>query len=168
MTVARLHNWRIGVAVLSLATISCAASLPAHAANLENMAFMTGTCERLVVDGKDFASRCGAKIIQSIYDDGRTRWYLTIGDDGAVATFSGTSGAKPDADSQIQDLDSVVLNLGVKTAPPTTEAISGQCLYSNPYNGPTSVTCIAKNKNGDVSVLEFRTDGQPPQFMNKK
>jgi hypothetical protein len=168
MTVIRTPVLRASLATLSFAAILFANFVPATAANLQNMAMSTGTCERLVVDGRDFTSGCAGKIIQSIYDDGRTGWYLMVGDKGTVVTLSGMSGAKPDADSQIQDLDSLILNLGVKNAPSSKEAISGQCLYSNPNNGPTSITCVAKNNQAAVSVLEFRTDGRPPQFMNKK
>jgi hypothetical protein len=168
MAFIHMQDWRVSAAVLIFVASSGAPCLPATAADrLENLGLMTGTCERLVIDGKDLTGDCAGKIIQSIYDDGRTGWYMMIGDKGAVVTLSGMSGAKPDADSQLQDLDSVIWGGAAKGAPAKTETITGQCLYSNPNNGPTSITCIAKNQTGDVSVLEFRTDGKPPEFMKK-
>jgi hypothetical protein len=151
------------VALLILIT-----SVPStDAAALQNMAMATGSCERLVVDGHDFTKDCGGgKIMQSAYRDGRTGWYLTIGNDGAVVTLSGMSGAKPDPDSQTQTVDEIILNLGIGGVKPTTEKVSGTCLYGNPYKGPVSITCTAKNAEGAITAMEFRTDGTPPQLMN--
>lgn len=159
-----LFSWSLSAAftvAIGLASVTTAAP-----PQLENMAMLTGTCERLIVDGHDFTSGCtSGKIIQSIYSNGRTGWYLPIGDKGALVTLTGISGAKPDANSQIQSVDGLFVNLGIPGVKPTSEHITGSCLYSNPYLGPTSITCTAKNATGATTVLEFRTDGSAPQFM---
>ncbi|WP_156351967.1 hypothetical protein [Devosia sp. Leaf64] len=134
--------------------------------DLQGMASLTGTCERLVMDGKDFSAGCSTTIIQSIYSTGRTGFTVTVGDKGTVVTFSGAEGAKPDPDSQLQSVDKVILNLGIEGVPPTSSATTGNCAYSNPYNGPMTISCQAIDDRGGAYLLQFRTDGSEPKFTD--
>jgi len=134
--------------------------------DLEGMASLTGTCERLVMDGNDFSANCSSTILQSIYSNGRTGFTLTVGEKGTVITFSGIQGAKPDPDSQLQSVDKVILNLGIEGVPPTSAATTGSCAYSNPYNGPMTISCQAVDDKGGAYLLQFRTDGTEPKFTD--
>ncbi|WEX76852.1 hypothetical protein PYH37_005201 [Sinorhizobium numidicum] len=111
--------------------------------------------------GDNLSDRCSGKIVQTIYSTGRTGFTVVIGDKGAV-TFSGLEGAKPDADTQLQSLDRIILNLGIEGVPPSSKAVAGNCAYSNPYRGPTTVSCQGVDAANGAYLLQFRTDGSPP------
>ncbi|MBY3220906.1 hypothetical protein [Rhizobium laguerreae] len=81
------------------------------------MAILKGACEKLIMKGDDLTEHCSNQIIQSIYNTGRTGFTVTVGDKGTVMTFSGLEGAKPDPDTQLQDLDFIILNLGTRASP---------------------------------------------------
>jgi hypothetical protein len=112
--------------------------------------------------GNDFSAGCGGKIVQSIHATGRTGFTVTIGEKGAVSTWSGMEGAKPDADSQLQSLDKVMLNLGIDGVLPTSTDVTGNCAYSNPYKGPMTISCQGSDSSGGAYLLQFRTDGSEP------
>lgn len=133
---------------------------------LTGMASLTGECERLVAAGKNFSDDCNGMILQSIYDSGRTGFTVTVGDKGVAMTFSGIEGAKPDADSQLQTLDRVILNLGIEGVDPTSTAVKGGCAYSNPYLGPMTISCQGTGTNGEAYLLQFRTDGSEPKISD--
>lgn len=147
-----------------LITLGATASFAQGLNDLEGLASLTGTCERLVMDGNDFSANCSSSILQSIYSTGRTGFTVTVGDKGTVVTFSGIQGAKPDPDSQLQSVDKVILNLGIKGVPPTSTEATGSCAYSNPYLGPMTISCQAVDESGGAYLLQFRTDGSEPKF----
>jgi hypothetical protein len=143
------------------------ASPSAAAAELQNLASLAGTCERLVMAGKDLSAGCSGRIIQSAYDDGRTGFTVLVGDKGVAITWSGIQGAKPDADSQLQSLDRVILNLNIEGVAPTSTSMTGSCAYSNPYKGPMIISCQGMDIEGKAYLLQFRTDGSEPVFMGE-
>ncbi|MBW9051026.1 hypothetical protein [Rhizobium mesosinicum] len=160
-------RFSVTTSLLALGIASCA--LPSRAqdlSNLNGMAALTGSCEKLIMAGRDFSDHCGSQIIHSIYNNGRTGFTVTLGDKGTVATFSGLEGAKPDADTQLQDLDMVIFNLGIEGVPPTTTAVKGGCGYSNPYKGPMTISCQATSSKGEAYLLQFRSDGSPPKMTD--
>ena len=116
--------------------------------------------------GKDLTIGCDNSIIQAAYNTGRVEFHILIGKDGASVVFSGIDGAKPDKNTQIQDLDSITFNLNIPGIRPNTEAVSGTCSYSNPYLGPMTIACQAVGKDKGAYILEFRTDGSEPQFIS--
>ncbi|MEH6691130.1 MAG: hypothetical protein V7774_08100 [Pseudorhizobium pelagicum] len=132
---------------------------------LTAIAHLTGNCERLVMAGTDMSPHCDGKILQSIYDNGRTGFTVIVGDKGTVATFSGMQGAKPDPDSQLQSVDKVLLNLGIEGVPPSVDEVNGGCAYGNPFKGPMTISCHATNDDKKAYLLEFRTDGSEPVFQ---
>ena len=151
--------------VFSLAGVA----MPTNAQDLSNltgMAVLRGHCEKLIMAGKDFSDHCGSQIVQSIYNTGRTGFTVTIGDKGTVATFSGLEGAKPDADTQLQDLDLVIFNLGIEGVESTKSSVKGGCGYSNPFKGPTTISCQATSDKGEAYFLQFRSDGSPPKMTD--
>jgi hypothetical protein len=111
--------------------------------------------------GNDMSEHCGGKIIQTIYKTGRTGFTVPVGDKDTLVTFSGMEGAKPDVNSQLQDVDRVILNLSIDGVPPSVKSVSGSCAYANPYLGPMTISCNATAGN-DAYLLEFRTDGSEP------
>lgn len=134
--------------------------------DLTAMVSLTGACERLVAAGKNFSDDCNGMILQSIYKTGRTGFSVTIGDKGVAMTFSGMEGAKPDADSQLQSLDKVILNLNIDGVEPTSTEVTGGCAYSNPYLGPMTISCQATGPKGEAYLLQFRTDGSEPKLSD--
>lgn len=162
-----------GVRHLMLAATLAAATLlvPAQVAaqglsDLTAIASLTGDCERLVADGKNFSNNCNGMILQSTYKTGRTGFSVTVGDKGVAITFSGIEGAKPDADSQLQSVDKVLLNLNIEGVEPTSTAVTGGCAYSNPYRGPMTISCQATGPKGEAFLLQFRTDGSEPKLSD--
>ena len=133
--------------------------------DLNALAIVSGRCEKLVVSGNDMSSHCGDKIVQSMYKTGRTGFTVTVGDKGTVVTFTGIEGAKPDANSQLQSVDKVILNLNIKGVPPSSTSANGSCSYSNPYLGPMTISCSATSGK-DAYLLEFRTDGSEPKLTD--
>lgn len=131
--------------------------------DLTAMAAVTGKCERLVMAGTDMSEHCNSKIIQSIYSTGRTGFTILVGDKGTAVTFSGMEGAKPDANSQLQTIDKVILNLNIEGVAPSITSATGSCSYGNPYLGPVTISCNATSGK-DAFLLEFRTDGSEPRF----
>lgn len=134
--------------------------------NLTGMAILKGKCEKLTMKGDDLTEHCGNQIVQSIYNTGRTGFTVTVGDKGTVITFSGLEGAKPDQDTQLQDLDFIILNLGIEGVTPARTPVRGGCGYSNPYKGPTTISCQATGEKGEAYLLQFRSDGSPPSMTD--
>ncbi len=144
------------------------ASVPAAAqgmGDLNGVAMVTGTCERLVVAGEDMTNTCEGRLIQSIYRTGRTGFTVNIGSGGAI-TFSGIEGEKPDADSQLQSVDKVIVNGGKDGGPISSKDVTGSCFYENPFKGPAVTKCEGSDAEKGAYVLQFRTDGTPPKLLN--
>jgi hypothetical protein len=156
---------RIWVAV-AMTMASAVPVLGQDLSNLKGIAILTGVCERAIAGGTDMSEYCLGKLVQSIYSNGRTGFTATIGDKGTVLTFSGIEGAKPDADSQLQSVDKIILNLGIEGVEPSSADVTGGCAYSNPYKGPMTVSCQAVTAEGSAYLLQFRTDGSPPQITD--
>lgn len=161
------RNW-LSIPVLCLVIFAggYVPTLAQDLTNLTGMASLSGDCERLVAAGNNFSDDCNGLILQSIYRTGRTGFTVTVGDKGVVMTFSGMEGAKPDADSQLQSLDKVILNLGIDGVPPTSTDVTGGCAYSNPYNGPMTISCQGVDPKGEAYLLQFRTDGSEPKITD--
>lgn len=144
------------------------ASVPAVAqgmGDLSGVAMVTGTCERLVVAGEDMTNTCEGRLIQSIYRTGRTGFTVNIGSGGAI-TFSGIEGEKPDADSQLQSVDKVIVNRGKDGGPISSKGVTGSCFYENPFKGPATTKCEGTDAEKGAYFLQFRTDGTPPNLLN--
>lgn len=155
--------------VLGVTALTMFDPLPvAIAAELTGIASLTGTCERIVMAGKDMSAHCDGKILQTTYDTGRTGFTVFVGQDGVAITMSGLEGAKPDENSQLQSLDRVILNLNIEDVAPSEEPVEGSCAYSNPYLGPMTVSCQAVDRKGGAYLLQFRTDGSEPKFSDLK
>lgn len=169
---APLVNLELGRSARSSETPDAAAaavSEPEQATGLSDLivtAMLSGSCERLVVAGDTFSDYCNGGIIQSVYSTGRAGFTLAIGDKGGAVTFSGIEGTKPNADSQLQSLDKVVFTIGIEEVPPNVTAVTGSCVYGNPYKGPVTISCQGTDADNRPYLLQFRTDGSPPSITD--
>jgi hypothetical protein len=123
---------------------------------------MNGTCQRLIIAGNDASSSCQGKLTNTMYRTGRSGFTFLAGD-VAVVTFSGAdSPAK--GDQAVIRLDKVIFTLvGTGTEPNVVNA-TGSCSYTNPYAGPSHVSCSASTKAGRFSA-SFVSDGAPPDLQ---
>lgn len=152
------------VVALGLGMAMLLSSFPIHSAELTGIATVTGTCEYLALAGKNLTRDCVGKIVQSMYDNGRTGFTVVVGEDGVAITMSGMQGGKPDADSQLQAVDRVILNLNIDGVAPSDVSAKGACAYTNPYLGRAIFTCHAVDDSGGSYLLQFRTDGSAPSI----
>lgn len=133
----------------------------ANSAELDAGIVHDGECQMLIVKGNDLSDGCSDKILQMVYDNGRIGFTLPVGDKGTVITFSGMLKPEYSNDDQLQTVDAIILNLNIDGVPPTTNEVSGECKYSNPYHGQMGINCNATSQNGSEYHLRFRTDGEP-------
>lgn len=133
------------------------------------IAMLSGECQYVAISGNNFSKFCQGSIVQSVYEnEPRTGFTVVIGagdDVNAIITFSGLEAVKPDADSQLQTVDKVILNLGMEDVEPAVTVVKGSCAYTNPTKGPATISCHAFDDDKSSYILHFRTDGSPPKFM---
>lgn len=156
----------IKVVIGALALGAAVATATAQAATLTGIATLTGTCEKLVLPDVDMSKDCKGKIIQSIYDTGRTGFTVFVGPHDVAVTMSGLEGPKPDQDTQLQSVDMLIFNLNIEGVDPSTEKLQGSCAYANPYLGPMTISCQANDQKGGGYLMQFRTDGSEPQMAD--
>jgi len=151
---------------LSTAIAACLLGLAgnAHAAPLDYVATMNGTCSHLVFGGRDGSKACLPKVVNDVHKDGRTGFTFLVGD-LAVVTFSGAAQqVKDDANTVTQPLDEVVFTLTGTGASPKTIKAAGVCTYTNPYAGPGKVDCTAHTSQGSFEA-SFVSDGRAPSIQ---
>jgi len=126
------------------------------------LATVKGTCDRLVIGGRDVTAQCTGTLLNTSYSTGRVGFYF-VTSDGAALTFTGmgSSQIKPDPDTAVQPVDGVIF--GFKGQFDRTEAV-GTCRFTNPYARPGVVSCRADTVGGAFAA-EFTTDGQPPEVL---
>lgn len=155
------------ILLCSIFFAAIATSTLANNPEITNIAVLSGKCEKLVMRGKDLTIGCSDYIMQEVYNFGRINFIMLIGQDGARAIFSGFDGAKPDANTQIQDLDQIIFDLNIPGVKSNLIKASGTCVYSNPYLGPMTIMCQAVDEKNGAYALEFRTDGRDPIFISQ-
>lgn len=123
------------------------------------LVILSGTCTKLIVNGKDQTSECGNKILNTDYSDSRTGFYFTTNSD-LILTLSGIGDrqVKLDANNVVMPIDMVILGLKEQNDPVT---VVGTCKFANPYLGPVLVTCKAEGALGTFEG-SFMTDGSKP------
>ncbi|WP_114227210.1 MULTISPECIES: hypothetical protein [Sphingomonas] len=148
----------------AILAIAAGTNLPAQTSDLTNLkavAIMHGRCRSLVVAGKDASRACSSLVTNSMYRTGRGGFVFTAGD-LAVVTFSGfDTGAQGDI-AEIK-LDHVIFSLIGTGTPRNTVPATGTCTYTNPYAGPSHITCTALTKSGRFAAT-FLSNGQEPEF----
>ena len=127
--------------------------------DLRSIAFLRGTCERLVVAGEDRTESCHSALTNLAYHHGRTSFAFV--DNGAqmMISFSGVAVTETGDDRRLTlDLLSRASGDGATIESEPTE---GYCDYGNPRAGPTTVRCEGVTVSGRFSGL-FTSDGEPP------
>lgn len=146
----------LGLALISFQVVS---------SPLKHLFSMAGSCQSLIVEKSNLSKGCNDRIMQSTHSDGRIGFTVSIGDKGAVATFSGFEDSNVDANTGRIKIDTLIFNLNIQNVPPTSKAIQGECIYTNPYIGKATIACQAIDENRQPFVLKFKTDGKEPQVI---
>ena len=149
----------LATALATGAALAGAAPAPGQdLSNLQSMVFLTGSCERLVVAGRDATAGCRGVVLNLNYRTGRTSFAFTEGD-ARMVSFSGM-GTRAEGDVARHALDAITIAEGPEAAVESLAA-TGSCEYSNPYAGRSYVRCTASTEAGDYRA-DFTSDGQPP------
>lgn len=122
---------------------------------------VTGTCEALVVGKQQFSNTCSQKLLNVSYPNGRVGFYFVL-EDGRIITFSGMDGANPTPDSDVIDLDKVIVSRKDTPDTPDVFPAKGTCGFGNPMKGAMTVSCEGTLADGQAFSARFTTDGKPP------
>ena len=117
-----------------------------------------GACSQLMQDNKELL--CKGVLMNTEYDDGTTGFYFIEKEPGdKILTFSGFGSDQqtilPDT-SVLQPIKRVIQKDG-------NLAVSGQCIFENPYAGPANIECEAVASNGAWFIGHFLSDGSKPK-----
>lgn len=132
--------------------------------NLDGFGFMNGTCQRLILAGKDVSKDCEGKVTNTMYEStGRTGFLFVTRSGNVVVNFSGVD-TPAVGDHAASVLDHVIFTQG-KTGSKRVKhrgyVATGTCTYTNPYAGPSHINCSASTEKGLFSA-SFVSDGKPP------
>ncbi len=125
------------------------------------MVSVTGKCDALVVGDRQLSGDCSAKLLNVVYPDGRTGFYFVL-TDGRIVAFSGMDGENPTPDSDVVDLDKVIISRKDTPDTPDVFQVKGACGFGNPMKGPMTVSCEGTLSDGGRFSAAFTTDGKPP------
>jgi len=130
--------------------------------NLASLATMTGTCASLVVRGADVTNACEGRVLNSAHTDGRSGFAFIQGR-SAIVSFAGQDSAAI-GDRATLHVDMVLVARTDSGAAPKPEILraTGECTYTNPYIGVSTIICRAATSEGAFSAT-FRSDGRPPE-----
>ena len=137
-----------------------AASAPSEqsvADRIDNIATLGGQCQSLVVANDNHNDVCGAQLINIAYVSGESSFMIAVGDGNMVSFFGRDSTAVGNAATIA--ISRITATFGDDT---TSLSARGQCRYTNPYAGVSTVTCNATTARGLRYSLVFRSDGNPP------
>lgn len=117
-----------------------------------------GTCERIVVVGRQAQCARGAKILYSHLGNGRTLITVSLADRRTVS-FVGESDSQPEPTTYRLALARV--RVGTPAESDVADA-AGECLVQLARDGSVvfRVDCSAIHRDGRRSELRFRSDGQ--------
>ncbi|MDP4024536.1 hypothetical protein Q8W71_18080 [Methylobacterium sp. NEAU 140] len=134
-----------------LALVCAGLCLP-QAASAQAALRLDGTCEKLVIAGRDASAGCAGTLMNAVSRN-RTSFDFTASD-GRILSFSG-NGAQQEATEETDPLQPInVVSEGAAGAP--TLAI-GACRFSTPEPGKTAIACEAKAADGRAYAGTFVT-----------
>lgn len=125
------------------------------------MVSVGGRCGKLVVGKRTLTDTCTGKLLNVTYPDGRTGFYFVLAD-GRIVTFSGMDGDNPTPDTDVVDLDKVIMTRKDTPDKPDVLSATGTCRFGNPMQGPMTVSCEGRLSRGGAFSATFTTDGKPP------
>ncbi|UFZ02495.1 hypothetical protein LQG66_24820 [Bradyrhizobium ontarionense] len=129
---------------------------------LTGMAIVKGTCQKLVIAGKDRSLECTGSLLNTDYDDQRTGVYFTLLD-GGVITFSnrGDLEERAGSDKHVAPVDLVIIGQ-YPNKKINRVAAKGRCRYGNPFKGPSLIECSADSELGRFEAT-FLSNGEKPE-----
>lgn len=138
----------------SCLALACAALVPAlpGPARAQTVLRLEGTCQRLVIDGRDLSASCAGTLVNAVSGN-RTRFDFAAGD-GRTLSFGG-NGARQDATEETDPLQPINLVLIDRSGTPTLAI--GACRFSTPQPGRTAITCEASAADGRAFAGTFVT-----------
>jgi len=150
-----LRRFASSAAFLIMANASAYSAEPSALAEIE------GQCTKFVYAGRALDG-CKNVLLNTIYKDGRTGFYLLSGSN--IVTFSGHGSrqVKRGVDDIIQPIDTVITAINGKAS---GIKATGSCRFGNPYKGAVKIQCAADTRNGRFEA-DFLTNGQPPSVTN--
>jgi hypothetical protein len=125
------------------------------------MVSLEGACEHLVIGDLALSDTCSSKLLSVSYPDGRVGFYFVL-DDGRIVTFSGMDGDNPTADSDVVDLDKLIMTRKDTPDQPDVFAATGTCTFGNPFKGVMTIACEGTLSDKRAFSASFKTNGQPP------
>ena len=145
---------------LRLALLCTLLSLPS-AAQAQAALKLEGTCEKLVVDGRDLSASCSNVLVNAVSRN-RTSFDFSAAD-GQALSFSG-NGAQQEATEETDPLQPINLvttgtssDKGIVRNP--TPAV-GACTFSTPAPGKTTIACEASAPDGRTFAGTFVTQAK--------
>ena len=154
------------LAILPLAGLVAGAAADAQPArdfgDLRSIAFLRGTCERLVVAGEDRTASCHWALTNLSYHHGRTSFAFMDNGAQTMISFSGM-GEPATGNSGRLTLD-MLSRASDGGAAIRSEPVEGFCEYGNPYAGRATVRCEGVTASGRFSGL-FTSDGEAPELV---
>lgn len=152
-------------ALLTLAVTALGGSAPSAAqdySNLRALSIITGTCNRLIIAGRDLSRGCDGRVVNTAYRTGRIGFVFMVRD-LAVVTISGTIASSESEVAEIR-VDRIFLTLTGTETPPSDFSADGRCQYANPNRGRAFLRCSGTTGREQFTA-DFMTDGSPPSFQ---
>ena len=147
------------MAFLAAGLMEASASAEGNLADrVDNIATLNGSCQSLVVANDNHNDVCGSRLINVAYVNGDSSFMIAVGDGNMVSFYGRDSSAVGNAATIA--ISRITASFGDET---TSDTARGQCRYTNPYAGMSTVTCSATTSRGLRYSLTFRSDGNPPQ-----
>lgn len=117
---------------------------------------LSGTCEKLVVAGRDVTAQCGDKLNNAVSRNRTAFDFATK--DGQIVSFSG-NGAQQEATEETDPLQPINVVSESKSGSEVGAPVLaiGACRFSTPEPGRTSIACEAKTADGRVYAGTFVT-----------
>lgn len=138
-----------------------------HGAAAQTAFKLEGTCESLVVAGRDVSAQCASSLTNAVSRNRTTFDFMTK--DGQVVSFSG-NGAQQEATEETDPLQPINVVSESKTGSEVGAPVLaiGACRFSTPEPGRTGIACEAKTADGRVYSGTFVTaaktaPGAPPR-----
>jgi len=176
----RIHDRWMGRCILAvlglylagpaLAQTSPASSEPQDRPDIDLYALMSGTCSKLMVDGREFPCKTVAFFHS---EKGRAHFTAALddpADDSHIIAFSGINGRRSRVQQDLYELPIDRMLLNSKSRPrvdgipvPATEMSTGVCRQVGTFASLriASVNCSATDQAGRVYELQFVSDGTP-------
>lgn len=127
-----------------------------------DMSALEGRCNRLAIGSLDLTDDCAGKLLSVAYPDGRVGFYFVLAD-GRIVTFTGMDGDNPAPDTDVVNLDRLIMTRKDTPDQPDISDASGTCAFGNPFKGAMTVSCEGSLPEGIGFAGSFTTDGQPPK-----